>query len=62
MYFNPDVLKFYDDKNHILLINKTDLGLKVYSYSTIRTVFELDFNGSVCLIGYPNVGKSSKIN
>jgi large subunit GTPase 1 len=28
----------------------------------MRTAFDLDFTGSVCLIGYPNVGKSSTIN
>ncbi|ELA41205.1 uncharacterized protein VICG_01804 [Vittaforma corneae ATCC 50505] len=75
-YFNEDILKFYPEKNHVLLINKLDLdknaekkllmlgakNVQVYAYSTRNSTFDFCLSGTIGLIGYPNVGKSSTIN
>lgn len=75
-HLNEDIFRMYPEKRHLLLINKTDLvtqedidalpvgsdNIQIYAYSTKRQKFTFDLSGSVALIGYPNVGKSSTIN
>lgn len=75
-YVNGDILRMYPDKEHLLLVNKADLvtqnyldqfltnfnNIQVYVYSTKATKFNFNLTGTVVLIGYPNVGKSSTIN
>lgn len=81
-YFNRDIMLMYPGKNHVLLMNKTDLVkdidqaieslrtalgdardmLQILPYSTKENSFDFNFSGTVGLIGYPNVGKSSTIN
>lgn len=75
-YLNTDIFKLYPEKIHLLLINKADLvpkrhleqfmagleGIQVYIYSATASRFNFDLVGTVALIGYPNVGKSSTIN
>jgi len=75
-YLNSDIFKLYPEKNHLLLINKADLasrerldqfvaalgGIPVHIYSATASRFDFGLTGTVALIGYPNVGKSSTIN
>lgn len=44
------------------IIGVQDKITSIFQYSTKNPVYEFDFAGTVGLIGYPNVGKSSTIN
>ncbi|KAI5168734.1 large subunit GTPase 1 [Pancytospora epiphaga] len=75
-FINRDIFLMYPDKKHLILYNKADLisgdwkmneglfgdNVGCYFYSSKGGPFDYMLNGTVGLIGYPNVGKSSTIN
>ncbi|KAI4292535.1 large subunit GTPase 1 [Pancytospora philotis] len=74
-FINADIFAMYPNKRHLILCNKSDLvgehgpkldsrimGVPVHCYSTKDKSFAYPLTGMVCLVGYPNVGKSSTIN
>lgn len=74
-FINEDIFAIYPSKKHLILCNKADLvagqqenpahrigGVEMHLYSTKDRTFSFDLQGTVGLIGYPNVGKSSTIN
>lgn len=72
MYFNFDIFQVYPHKKHIIFCNKVDIGsgaealhrigIPVVEYSAKNSDFAYPLSGTLCLVGYPNVGKSSTIN
>lgn len=74
-FINKDIIQMYPTKNHVIFCNKSDLiseeqkrvimsmeRTKLHLYSTTDSKFEYELYGTVGLIGYPNVGKSSTVN
>ncbi|KAL7345214.1 ribosome biogenesis gtpase A [Encephalitozoon intestinalis] len=74
-FLNDDIRKLYPKKEHVVLINKSDLssnrteikGYRCFHYSALEgkslLKFVLGYKGKmVGFVGYPNVGKSSTIN